>query len=140
MGWTEAKVETLKQLWAEGLSASQCAAELGGLTRNAIIGKVHRLGLQERKARTQARTSPIPKRWNGKHVANAAAAEKPDCLPAAFAPIAGTVSLLELENHHCRWPVGDKFCGNPHANIHRNIPYCPAHARIAGRLYDNRRT
>ena len=45
MGWTDERVELLKNLWAEGLSASQIAAELGGITRNAVIGKVHRLGL-----------------------------------------------------------------------------------------------
>ena len=45
MGWTDERVELLKKLWADGLSASQIAAELGGITRNAVIGKVHRLGL-----------------------------------------------------------------------------------------------
>jgi len=48
MGWTEERVELLKKLWADGLSASQIAAELGGITRNAVIGKVHRLGLSGR--------------------------------------------------------------------------------------------
>ena len=45
MSWTDERVELLKKLWADGLSASQIAAELGGVTRNAVIGKVHRLGL-----------------------------------------------------------------------------------------------
>ena len=44
MTWTDERVETLKKLWGDGLSASQIAAELGGITRNAVIGKVHRLG------------------------------------------------------------------------------------------------
>ena len=48
MTWTDERVETLKKLWAEGLSASQIAAALGGVTRNAVIGKVHRLGLSGR--------------------------------------------------------------------------------------------
>lgn len=48
MGWTDERVELLKKRWAEGLSASQIAAELGGVTRNAVIGKVHRLGLSGR--------------------------------------------------------------------------------------------
>ena len=48
MSWTEERVELLKKLWADGLSASQIAAELGGITRNAVIGKVHRLGLSGR--------------------------------------------------------------------------------------------
>ena len=45
MAWTDERVELLKKLWAEGLSASQIAARLGGVTRNAVIGKAHRLGL-----------------------------------------------------------------------------------------------
>ncbi|TYB80663.1 GcrA family cell cycle regulator [Maritimibacter fusiformis] len=48
MSWTEDRVETLKKMWAEGQSASQIAKELGGVTRNAVIGKVHRLGLSNR--------------------------------------------------------------------------------------------
>ncbi len=48
MSWTEERVETLKKMWAEGQSASQIAKELGGVTRNAVIGKVHRLGLSNR--------------------------------------------------------------------------------------------
>src|SRR2546423_15305097 len=48
MMWTDERVELLKKLWADGLSASQIAAELGGITRNAVIGKVHRLGLSGR--------------------------------------------------------------------------------------------
>ncbi|MFQ6756785.1 GcrA family cell cycle regulator, partial [Cereibacter sphaeroides] len=48
MSWTDERVETLKRMWAEGQSASQIAKELGGVTRNAVIGKVHRLGLSNR--------------------------------------------------------------------------------------------
>jgi GcrA cell cycle regulator len=48
MSWTEERVETLKKMWTEGQSASQIAKELGGVTRNAVIGKVHRLGLSNR--------------------------------------------------------------------------------------------
>ena len=43
MAWTDERVEQLKKLWSEGLSASQIAKQLGGVTRNAVIGKVHRL-------------------------------------------------------------------------------------------------
>ena len=50
MSWTDERVETLKRMWAEGQSASQIAKELGGVTRNAVIGKVHRLGLSNRVA------------------------------------------------------------------------------------------
>src|SRR5512141_1623281 len=53
MGWTEERVEKLKKLWLDGLSASQIAKQLGGVTRNAVIGKVHRLGLSGRAAPSQ---------------------------------------------------------------------------------------
>src|ERR1700731_5439529 len=60
MTWTDERVESLKKLWGEGLSASQIAAELGGITRNAVIGKVHRLGLSGR-AKSPASTAPRPR-------------------------------------------------------------------------------
>ena len=58
MGWTEERVELLKKLWADGLSASQIAAQLGGVTRNAVIGKVHRLGLS---GRAKSPSSMVPR-------------------------------------------------------------------------------
>src|SRR5260221_129680 len=61
MTWTDERVETLKKLWTEGLSASQIAAELGGITRNAVIGKVHRLGLSGR-AKSPASSAPRPRK------------------------------------------------------------------------------
>src|ERR1700726_4879491 len=61
MSWTEERVETLKKLWADGLSASQIATELGGITRNAVIGKVHRLGLSGR-AKSPSSSTPRPRK------------------------------------------------------------------------------
>ncbi|MDO7735793.1 MAG: GcrA cell cycle regulator, partial [Planktomarina temperata] len=70
MSWTDERVEVLKKMWGEGQSASVIAKELGGVTRNAVIGKVHRLGLSNRvtsttakpaakeKAKTQAKAKP----------------------------------------------------------------------------------
>ena len=58
MSWNDERVELLKKLWADGLSASQIAAELGGVTRNAVIGKVHRLGLS---GRAKSPSSGIPR-------------------------------------------------------------------------------
>lgn len=55
MSWTDERVETLKKMWAEGQSASQIAKELGGVTRNAVIGKVHRLGLSNRATGTSGK-------------------------------------------------------------------------------------
>ncbi|QDC11170.1 GcrA cell cycle regulator [Oceanicola sp. D3] len=66
MSWTDERVETLKRMWGEGQSASQIAKELGGVTRNAVIGKVHRLGLSNRATGA----SPAP-------AAKPAAKEKP---------------------------------------------------------------
>ncbi len=57
MSWTDERVETLKKMWAEGQSASQIAKELGGVTRNAVIGKVHRLGLSNRAGSGGATTA-----------------------------------------------------------------------------------
>ena len=61
MTWTDERVELLKKLWADGLSASQIAAELGGVTRNAVIGKVHRLGLAGR-AKAPSSAAPRPRK------------------------------------------------------------------------------
>ena len=60
MSWTEDRVETLKRMWAEGQSASQIAKELGGVTRNAVIGKVHRLGLSNRAGGSSSATTAKP--------------------------------------------------------------------------------
>jgi len=60
MSWTEERVETLKRMWAEGQSASQIAKELGGVTRNAVIGKVHRLGLSNRAGGSPSATTAKP--------------------------------------------------------------------------------
>lgn len=59
MSWTDERVETLKRMWAEGQSASQIAKELGGVTRNAVIGKVHRLGLSNRNEDAAAAAAPV---------------------------------------------------------------------------------
>jgi len=61
MAWTDERVELLKKLWADGLSASQIAGRLGGVTRNAVIGKVHRLGLSGRATSSRS-SSPRPRR------------------------------------------------------------------------------
>ena len=58
MSWTNERVELLKKLWGDGLSASQIAGELGGVTRNAVIGKVHRLGLSGRAKSTSSSSKP----------------------------------------------------------------------------------
>ena len=77
MSWTDERVETLKKMWAEGQSASQIAKELGGVTRNAVIGKVHRLGLSNRVGGGGATEGED----------DAAPAARPDPAPRAAEPI-----------------------------------------------------
>jgi GcrA cell cycle regulator len=84
MSWTDERVETLKRMWAEGQSASQIAKELGGVTRNAVIGKVHRLGLSNRVGGADAEDEGAPRAETPAAPAAAARAE-PAASPAAAA-------------------------------------------------------
>lgn len=79
MSWTDERVETLRRMWGEGQSASQIAKELGGVTRNAVIGKVHRLGLSNRTEEEEETVTPAPE-------AAAAAAPKPEAATRAPEP------------------------------------------------------
>ncbi len=83
MSWTDERVETLKRMWAEGQSASQIAKELGGVTRNAVIGKVHRLGLSNRSEDNAAAPEAAPAAPEAKAPPAAAAAPKPAAEPKA---------------------------------------------------------
>ncbi|OWU85489.1 GcrA cell cycle regulator [Oceanicola sp. 22II-s10i] len=85
MSWTDERVELLKKMWSEGQSASQIAKELGGVTRNAVIGKVHRLGLSNRSGGAATTTAP-EKKVEEKPKAPANAAARPAPKPAAAAP------------------------------------------------------
>jgi GcrA cell cycle regulator len=75
MSWTEERIERLKTMWTEGATASQIADDLGGVSRNAVIGKAHRLGLE-------ARPSPVKPGEEKEHRAPAAAAPAPKPAPA----------------------------------------------------------
>lgn len=155
-GWTDDRVELLGKLWGEGLSASQIAGILGGgVTRNAVIGKVHRLGLSGRgktgqpaaarppKPRLTASPEPAPDGVgrDAPSEAESAAPEPPRVVGTAVArsdepniPVSERVSILELRDSMCRWPLGDPasadfgFCGRRAASA---LPYCDAHCRIA---------
>ena len=157
MSWTDQRVELLGKLWLEGRSASQIAGELGlGVTRNAVIGKVHRLGLAGRPktaAVAQGRSKP-------KLVARAAPDDRhkadnvfdravtPIQIPIkAFAtpipqtssdvviPFSERVTIMDLRESSCRWPMGDptsvefRFCGARTGMV--SGPYCLAHSRLA---------
>ncbi len=139
MGWTEERVAILKKLWLEGLSASQIAKQLGGVTRNAVIGKVHRLGLSGRatpsqparpvfKAPRPARPAPNPSLAPRRVVPSL-----PEPHTVYYVEEPGSATVLTLGAHMCKWPIGDPasdgftFCG-------RRIgegSYCQEHARVA---------
>jgi GcrA cell cycle regulator len=164
--WSDERVEQLKKLWESGLSASQIAAELGNVTRNAVIGKVHRLGLSGRvksTAQAQPRAKPTrspshPLRNGGgmtrgntalaidfKPRSQAAPEAKPLPRPQEEVVVALSerVTIMDLREHMCRWPLGDpgredfRFCGN---RTGQTGPYCVHHAAIAYQpLIDRRR-
>ena len=126
MAWTEDRVETLKTLWNEGLSASQIAGRLGGVTRNAVIGKVHRLGLSGRAAPAK------PKAVQPKAEAPPVRERVVQMDPATFAGSGPTVSSIGA--NECKWPIGDPatedfhFCGQGAAG---GKPYCAYHSQLA---------
>ena len=131
MGWTEERVEQLKGLWNEGLSASQIARALGGVSRNAVIGKVHRLGLAGRAA---------PARSERPRAQRRAAIHAAPALPEVIEedPIklddGNFATVLTITDRMCHWPIGDPsehefhFCGR---KPRPGSPYCEAHARKA---------
>ncbi|MFO1015817.1 MAG: GcrA family cell cycle regulator [Caulobacteraceae bacterium] len=144
MGWTDERVEILKRLWLDGLSASQIAKHLGGVTRNAVIGKVHRLGLSGRAAPSQP-TRPAFKAPRPARPAAQATPPAPRRMvePVAVAPVPrpityveepGSATVLTLGAHMCKWPIGDPtsdsftFCGRSNGG---EGPYCIEHARVA---------
>ncbi|MDE1172076.1 MAG: GcrA family cell cycle regulator [Parvibaculaceae bacterium] len=151
--WTDERVELLKKLWADGLSASQVAKQLGGVTRNAVIGKVHRLGLSGRvtpnrparvRPATQERAPSRPRMTNeAATVRTAPAKEAPAHMQAAaeakaveaFEPERRELAtVLTLTERTCKWPIGDPgspefhFCGKRRDS---GSPYCTDHAKIA---------
>lgn len=151
-GWTDDRVELLAKLWSEGLSASQIASALGGgVTRNAVIGKVHRLGLSGRaKAGAPAAQRPAKPR-PVTSIAPVVDAARPQVRAVEPAEQTGTVpdmrwmsdpaipetklvTILELRDSMCKWPIGDPskpdfgFCGG---RAMSGLPYCGHHCRMA---------
>lgn len=160
MAWTDDRVELLTKLWAEGLSASQIAGRLGGVTRNAVIGKVHRLGLSGRATSSRSsaarprrahvpRTNRTPSLSFGTRGNTALKPSFETELQTAPAPIMELViplneraSILTLKEAMCRWPIGDPteeefhFCGRKKDG---STPYCEHHARMAYQPAQSRR-
>ncbi|WP_420394373.1 GcrA family cell cycle regulator [Acuticoccus sp.] len=152
MSWTDERIEVLRKLWAEGLSASQIASSLGGVSRNAVIGKVHRLGLsgrvkapQARAARHRARLAPA----RASAVSAVVASSRPatagalalkleeEAAPQVHAEVLSWsvgVALPDLSPRSCRWPLGDpsdpgfRYCGSRTCD---GEVYCRGHAEAA---------
>ena len=154
-GWTEERVEILKKLWAEGLSASKIAGILGGVSRNAVIGKMHRLRksgeVSEQRASKpkapRAKRKSAPARSPSRPVTAGATALKTapkaalaqarpkPVIKLAEPPTRGAIDdIMDLTPTTCRWPIGDPgeegftYCG---AHAPHDAPYCEHHARIA---------
>jgi GcrA cell cycle regulator len=137
MPWTEERVETLKKLWADGLSASQIAGKLGmGVTRNAVIGKVHRLNLAGRVNTPRAQTPRTARKPSADGQRSAPRGPSQPSMPTAgatalksyaqpqanprLAPLPepkplrlidtskdGRITILHLSDKTCKWPIGD---------------------------------
>jgi GcrA cell cycle regulator len=163
MSWTDERVELLKKLWTEGLSASQIAGRMGGVTRNAVIGKVHRLGLSGRATPSRSprprgrktRQPSHPSQASHFHSSGSAALKadtdpqpdvhiepEPQPIREVEIPPGQRATILTLNEHTCRWPVGDPgsedfyFCGS---NPKSGQPYCEYHCQIAYQPLQDRR-
>ena len=118
MSWTDERIGKLKELWDKGLSASQIATELGDVTRNAVIGKAHRLGLKSRPSPVKSESAK-PKKAPPKEVPQ---------------PDGNQISLLDLTERVCKWPIGHPgepdfhFCGK---SSEAGVPYCVEHCQMA---------
>lgn len=179
MGWTDERVEMLRRLWSEGHSASQIAEKLGGVSRNAVIGKVHRLKLESRAksapeekpvvvavaepavaaaprvvasqvlaAQVMQTSRPVARTMG----ATALKVEVEDEIEERVEPIARKgaevvpmmrkLSLVQLTERTCKWPIGDPlspdfhFCGDHSGD---GTPYCSFHAKLAFQAVTERR-
>ncbi len=118
MSWTDDRVETLKKMWADGQSASQIAKELGGVTRNAVIGKVHRLGLSNRNGgAVPAGDAAEPEADAAIDAAAPAAAELPDDpAPAPEPALTDAVARASVPARRQIIPAGQPLPPQPSAN------------------------
>lgn len=140
MGWNEERVALLRKLWTEGLSASQIAKQLGGVTRNAVIGKVHRLGLAGRATPSRPAKRPVrparPRVMSPTAPRMRLASSMPMVVIPELEPLrfedGRTATVLTLNESMCKYPIGDPaeagfaFCGRAAPGG----PYCQDHARL----------
>jgi GcrA cell cycle regulator len=145
MSWTDARIETLRNGWEQGLTASQIAEQLGeGISRNAVIGKAHRLGLKARPSPVKGGEAMVAE-VVAASVAAPVAASRAAAAPRPPAPVIrkprpivatkpAKTSLLDLSEKVCKWPIGHPgesdfhFCGKP-SNV--GFPYCNDHCLLA---------
>ena len=137
MSWTPEREEKLKELWKKGHTASQIATLIGGTTRNAVIGKAHRLNLEARAAskksasKTNTENNSAPE--NKKQKLGRKARFKALLLDKNFEP-ENPKQLEELTDETCRWPIGHPneekfyFCGRKSID---KFPYCKLHVLYA---------
>ncbi len=145
MSWTDERVDLLKKLWTDGFSASQIAVRLRGVTRMAVIGKVHRLGLSGRATTVRMKshhaglggkkTSAIMRERAKQQVRAKVKAEAPEFMREPFPDPVMTdvarVSFADIESGMCRFIPGDPksgglmFCG---CETVPGMPYCADHA------------
>ncbi len=146
MTWTEERVEKLKTLWMQGYSGSKIAEMLDIPSRNAVMGKIHRLKLPKRVRRSLCK-SRIPGRArvtvatdsHGRAAHKSVRRQKTNSilssspsLPARRLPNGSKAVLTDLETDMCRWPHGEPGTKDFHFCAHRTIPdssYCSVHDR-----------
>ena len=137
MSWTEEKVNKLKELWGKGKTASQIAEIIGGLSRNAVIGKAHRLKLS---AKIKTRTATSNKNFetsleegNAKSKRGRKSKFKSLIIEKDFEP-ENPKQLEELDENSCKWPLGHPdeknfyFCGRSSL---KDFSYCKLHLLYA---------
>lgn len=134
--WTDDRIEILGALWREGLSAAQIARRLaGGVTRNAVIGKIHRLGLAGRlqPSRPGGRGPSRPPRAPSPPRARPVSPARPAPSIDVETQGPGLATMLSVSAHACRWPIGDpkdegfSLCGRPA----RRGAFCLDHGALA---------
>tara|TARA_B100000575_G_C23096718_1_gene632580 strand:+ start:166 stop:660 length:495 start_codon:yes stop_codon:yes gene_type:complete len=137
MSWTEEKVNKLKELWGKGNTASQIAEIIGGITRNAVIGKAHRLNLsakiKTRSASTKENYNHIAEHGNNKIKRGRRSKFKSLIIEKDFEP-ENPKQLEELDENSCKWPIGHPdeksfyFCGRSSL---KDFSYCKLHLLYA---------